>query len=163
MNSPVVYLIPTVLQEDAIETIPAYVFDAVRDCQSFFVENERTARRFLKKIWKEMVIDAYEWHAIPKQGEDEDVMLMAFMKNLKEKKNIGIISEAGCPGIADPGQRLVAIAPTKCNCKTTSRAELYFTCTYGKRVKWTAISIRGLYTHRCGRQEQGVERIGSRF
>lgn len=110
MNSPVVYLIPTVLQEDAIETIPAYVFDAVRDCQSFFVENERTARRFLKKIWKEMVIDAYEWHAIPKQGEDEDGMLMAFTKNLKEKKNIGIISEAGCPGIADPGQRLVAIA-----------------------------------------------------
>ena len=110
MSAPIVYLIPTVLQEDAIETIPAYVIDAVRDCQSFFVENERTTRRFLKKIWKEIVIDAYEWNLMPKQNDEEKNMIAAFLKSLKEKKNIGIISEAGCPGIADPGQRLVAIA-----------------------------------------------------
>ena len=56
-----VYLIPSLLHEDAVHTIPAYIIDAVKECQVFFVENERTARRFLKKIWKEMVIDDYEW------------------------------------------------------------------------------------------------------
>ena len=49
MSLGTVYLIPTVLHEDSIETIPSYVLDAVKDCQIFFTENEKTARRFLKK------------------------------------------------------------------------------------------------------------------
>ncbi|MEO8173440.1 MAG: SAM-dependent methyltransferase, partial [Sediminibacterium sp.] len=61
-----VYLIPTVLHEEALETIPAYLLDAVKDCQVFFVENEKTARRFFKKLWKEMVIDNYQWFTIHK-------------------------------------------------------------------------------------------------
>ena len=61
-----VFLIPTVLDDDATQTIPAYNLEAVRDCKVFFVENERSARRFLKKIWKEMVIDYYKWVAIHK-------------------------------------------------------------------------------------------------
>ena len=102
-----VYLIPSLLDDDATQTIPLYIKDTVKDCQVFFVENERTARRFLKKIWKEIVIDDYEWFAIHKvEAEVQSV----FKQKIKEKKNIGIISEAGCPGIADPGQLLISLA-----------------------------------------------------
>jgi len=101
-----IYLIPTFLDEEAIHSIPLYIIDAVKNCQVFFVENERTARRFLKKIWKEMVIDNYEWHVIANETSLTD----AFRQKVKQGNTIGIISEAGCPGIADPGQELVAIA-----------------------------------------------------
>lgn len=102
-----VYLIPTVLHEEALETIPAYILEAVKDCTVFFVEQEKTARRFLKKMWKEMVIDDYQWFAIHKA---ETSVKANFIQLLKSGKNIGIISEAGCPGIADPGQILVEAA-----------------------------------------------------
>ncbi|HUP12982.1 MAG TPA: SAM-dependent methyltransferase, partial [Niastella sp.] len=102
------YLIPSVLHENATETIPAYVKDAVGKCQVFFVENERTARRFLKSIWKEMVIDNYTWVLIDKANKAATIS--AFNKHLKDNKIIGIISEAGCPGVADPGQSLTDAA-----------------------------------------------------
>jgi 16S rRNA (cytidine1402-2'-O)-methyltransferase len=102
-----VYLIPSELSEGVITPIPAYVIDAVKKCNVFFVENERTTRRYLKRIWKEMVIDDYEWVPIHKA---ENGVLMPFEQAIKAGKTIGIISEAGCPGIADPGQLLVARA-----------------------------------------------------
>lgn len=102
-----VYLIPTVLHEEALQTIPAYISEAVKDCSVFFVEQEKTARRFLKKLWKEMVIDDYRWFTIHKA---EAEVKSQFIQLLKEGNNIGIISEAGCPGIADPGQILVEAA-----------------------------------------------------
>ncbi|WP_026768113.1 SAM-dependent methyltransferase [Asinibacterium sp. OR53] len=107
MHTGKVFLIPTVLYEDAVETLPAYLLDAVKQCQVFFVENEKTARRFLKKIWREMVIDDYQWFAIHKAEEE---VKRQFLHLLQAGKNIGIISEAGCPGIADPGQLLVEAA-----------------------------------------------------
>ena len=110
MSAGSVFLIPTVLHEEAIETIPAYVLDAVKNCQVFFVENEKTARRFLKKLWREMVIDDYQWVAIHKA---EDSVRQQFIRLLTDGKNIGIISEAGCPGIADPGQLLTEAAQEK--------------------------------------------------
>jgi len=102
-------LIPTVLHEDekALEALPSYIQNAVKDCSVFFVENEKTTRRFFKKLWKEMVIDNYEWHAIHKA---EETVRTKFIQLLKEGKNIGIVSEAGCPGIADPGQILIDAA-----------------------------------------------------
>jgi 16S rRNA (cytidine1402-2'-O)-methyltransferase len=102
-----VYLIPTVLHEDSLETIPAYVLEAVKDCEIFFTENEKTARRFLKKWWREMQIDAYQWFTIHKAEEE---VKQQFLQLLKQGKNIGIISEAGCPGVADPGQLLIEAA-----------------------------------------------------
>lgn len=104
-----IYLIPTVLQDDdtALQALPAYITEAIKACSVFYVENEKTARRFLKRIWKEMVIDNYQWHTIHKAETD---VLPAFAKDIKEGKTIGIISEAGCPGIADPGQVLVEAA-----------------------------------------------------
>jgi len=107
MSSGKVYLIPTVLHDDALQTIPTYVLDAVKDCDIFFTENEKTARRFLKKLWKEMVIDDYQWFTIHKAEEE---VKQQFIQLLNKGKNIGIISEAGCPGVADPGQILVDAA-----------------------------------------------------
>ena len=103
---PTVYLIPSLLHEEGIAAIPNYIIDAVKNCQVFFVENERTARRYLKQLWKDMVIDNYEWFNMT----DESKMIETFKQKIKEGKHIGIISEAGCPGVADPGQVLVTIA-----------------------------------------------------
>ena len=102
-----VYLIPTVIAEGESSVIPTYVFEVVKQCSVFFVENERTARRYLKSVWKEMVIDNYEWFTIKEVDQN---IAASFRQKIKEGKNIGIISEAGCPGVADPGQQLVAIA-----------------------------------------------------
>ena len=108
-----VYLIPTFLDEASTHVIPSYVLDAIKDCQVFFVENERSARRYLKLLWKEIVIDSYRWYVIDKHasGLTKDTETnRAFKQILREEKNVGIISEAGCPGVADPGQLLVEIA-----------------------------------------------------
>ena len=102
-----IYLIPSVLSEAAIETIPAYIIESVKKCNVIFAENERTARRFLKTICKEIIIDDYEWHTVHKE---EAGQVAVFKQKIKENKNIAIISEAGCPGIADPGQLLVQAA-----------------------------------------------------
>ena len=88
-----IYLIPSFLADEAVETIPPYVLEAVKNCQVIFAENERTARRFLRSISKGIVIDDFEWYTIHK-AEQEQV-------------NNFIISEAGCPGVADPGQILI--------------------------------------------------------
>jgi 16S rRNA (cytidine1402-2'-O)-methyltransferase len=110
MNQGKVYLIPTVLHEEADNSIPPYVIEQAKLCDAYFVENEKTARRYLKKFWRDMVIDNYTWCAIHKA---EYTVVAAFIQLLSEGKNIGIISEAGCPGVADPGQILVAAAQEK--------------------------------------------------
>ena len=102
-----IYLVPSVLDETAVQTIPLYIIDAVKNCEVIFAENERTARRFLKSICKEIVIDNYEWFTIHKAEEE---LISTFKQKIKEEKNIAIVSEAGCPGIADPGQILIAAA-----------------------------------------------------
>jgi len=102
----IVYLIPSLLHEEGLQTIPSYIIDAIKKCQSFFVEEERTTRRYLKKLAKEIVIDDYEWFTMTNGEPNDD----SFKQKIKEGKTIGIISEAGCPGIADPGQQLIAIA-----------------------------------------------------
>ena len=106
-SKSIIYLIPSFLSDDSIETIPAYIVNAVKDCKVIFAENERTARRFLKSICKQIVIDDYEWFTIHKTETEQ---LATFKQKIIEEKNIAIISEAGCPGIADPGQILVKAA-----------------------------------------------------
>jgi len=105
--SATVYLIPTVLAEGQKDCLPFYILDAIKNCSVLFVENERTARRYLKLLSKEIVIDDYEWYNMKEVNEE---VASAFKQKVKEEKNIGIVSEAGCPGVADPGQQLIAIA-----------------------------------------------------
>lgn len=102
----IVYLIPSLLHEEGIDALPAYLLTAARDCDVFFVENERTSRRFLKQLSKDFVIDDHEWFNMSEPGKVNGI----FRQKLEEGKTIGILSEAGCPGVADPGQELVQIA-----------------------------------------------------
>lgn len=102
-----VLLLPMLLHEEGWEALPKDIANWIKDCDAFFVENEKTTRRFFKKIWKEMVIDDYQWFTI---HQVEETQINAFVQILKSGKTIGIVSEAGCAGIADPGQLLVAAA-----------------------------------------------------
>ena len=100
-----IYLIPCPIADDALDSLSPSILPAVKLCQVFFVEDERSARRFLKKIWKEMVIDDYQWHLV--QSKEAKTQFTLAVNN---QQQIGIISEAGCPGVADPGQDLVSLA-----------------------------------------------------
>jgi 16S rRNA (cytidine1402-2'-O)-methyltransferase len=102
-----VLLLPMLLHEEGWEAIPKDVSVWMQSCDAFFVENEKTTRRYFKKIWKEMVIDDYQWFPI---HQVEATQVDAFVQLLKSGKTIGIVSEAGCAGIADPGQILVGAA-----------------------------------------------------
>ena len=102
-----VLLLPMLLHEEGWEALPKDVAVWIQSCDAFFVENEKTTRRFFKKIWKEMVIDDYQWFPI---HQVEAAQVEIFVQLLKSGKTIGIVSEAGCVGIADPGQILVGAA-----------------------------------------------------
>ena len=102
-----VLLLPMLLHEEGWEALPKDVAVWIQSCDAFFVENEKTTRRFFKKIWKEMVIDDYQWFTI---HQVEAAQVEIFVQLLKSGKTIGIVSEAGCAGIADPGQILVGAA-----------------------------------------------------
>ena len=102
-----VLLLPMLLHEEGWEAIPKDMSVWMQSCDAFFVENEKTTRRYFKKIWKEMVIDDYQWFPI---HQVEATQVDAFVQLLKSGKTIGIVSEAGCAGIADPGQILVGAA-----------------------------------------------------
>lgn len=102
-----VYLIPTLLHESGIACLPAYLLTAIQKCTVLYVENARTARRFLKTLSKDIVIDDYAW-VVMKEVTDDTIGI--FTQHIKEGRTIGILSEAGCPGVADPGQILVAVA-----------------------------------------------------
>ena len=102
-----VLLLPMLLHEEGWEAIPKEIDQWIKSCDVFFVENEKTTRRYFKKIWKEMVIDNYQWFTI---HQVEEAQINNFIQILKSGKTIGIVSEAGCAGIADPGQLLVSAA-----------------------------------------------------
>jgi 16S rRNA (cytidine1402-2'-O)-methyltransferase len=102
-----VLLLPMLLHEEGWDAIPKDIDQWIKSCDVFFVENEKTTRRYFKKIWKEMVIDNYQWFTI---HQVEEAQINNFIQILKSGKTIGIVSEAGCAGIADPGQLLVNAA-----------------------------------------------------
>jgi 16S rRNA (cytidine1402-2'-O)-methyltransferase len=102
-----VYLIPTVLSAEALHTIPPYVTTAVQKISVFYVENERTARRYLKALDRSINIDNLQ--LLLMHGNHPPDTALA-KKLLLEGKDIGIMSEAGCPAIADPGHMLVMAA-----------------------------------------------------
>lgn len=94
------YLIPIPIAEDALHTLSKDIYDIAPTIKYFFVENIRTARRFLKSIDKSIVIDDLAFSEIDKrEGPD----LSTLRTWIKAGHAIGVMSEAGCPGIADPG------------------------------------------------------------
>ena len=106
------YLIPTTLGDTSIERVlPPDLTQLISSISVFIVENIRTARRFLKKINPTIVIDDLTFFELNQHTEKKEIS--RFLEPNKQGFDIGIISEAGCPGVADPGAEVVRIAHTK--------------------------------------------------
>lgn len=101
------FLIPVPLATDQVQTIPEEVRVKACSLSYYFVENLRTARRFLKAFDKNVDIDAIQFSEINKQSQADIQLLKQW---LKAGFDVGVMSEAGCPGVADPGSELVAVA-----------------------------------------------------
>jgi len=111
-NKGTLYLIPTTLGESAYDqVIPSFNNSVLQEIDVFIVENIKTARRFIKKTTPDKVIDDLVFYEINKRTNLD--MLPTFLKPIDEGKNIGVISDAGCPGVADPGADIVALAHQK--------------------------------------------------
>ena len=107
-----IFLIPTTLGEnEPLEVLPISIKRAIEDIDYYIVENEKTARRFIKKISSKKSQPALHIEVLNKYTEPQSIP--TFLQPCFEGHNVGILSEAGCPGIADPGADVVKIAHEK--------------------------------------------------
>lgn len=106
------YLIPVTLGETSIDSVlPAKNHDIIVQIKHFIVENIRSARRFLKKVDKDINIDELTFYEL--NNHTDRNLIGNYLIPLEKGESVGIISEAGCPAIADPGADVVAIAQKK--------------------------------------------------
>src|SRR6201985_1876122 len=109
MPSGTLFLIPVPLAEQAAaKSFTPYLVDTINQVKEYIVENEKTARRFLKEAGlrtpqSELIIHDYGKH-------NRDISINEFFKGLVAGNDVGLMSEAGCPGVADPGAEIVAEA-----------------------------------------------------
>ncbi len=104
-----IYLVPSYLGDTPSDKVfPAYNIAVIKQLHYFIVEDLRSARRFLKQIDKAIDIDQLTFFVLGKHTKPEDIP--SFIAPAKQGNDMGIISEAGCPGVADPGADVVAIA-----------------------------------------------------
>ena len=109
---PALYLIPNLLGDTPVEQVlPPYNREIILGIRHFIVEDVRTARRFLKLVDRSIDIDQLTFYTLNKHTNPEEVASM--LKPLEEGSPMGVISEAGCPAVADPGADVVAIAQHK--------------------------------------------------
>ncbi|MFI3239593.1 MAG: SAM-dependent methyltransferase [Bacteroidales bacterium] len=112
MANSALYLFPVPLSDTDIDrVIPTINSAIIRDIRYFIVENIRSARRFLKKCDKSINIDELTFYTLNTHTKSEEIS--DFLTPLINGNSIGVISEAGCPAIADPGADVVAIAQRK--------------------------------------------------
>lgn len=112
MNSTKVYLIPSLLGEsEHSRVLPLYNLDIIRSLNTFVVENEKSARKFIKQVCPDKVQSDLDIYILNKATEPEE--MFDLIKLLDKGISFGIISEAGLPAIADPGAQLVKIAQEK--------------------------------------------------
>lgn len=108
MSKGKLYLIPTPLGEgDPARVLPASVLEVIPTLNCFVVEELRTARRFLSAAGLKGHIDGLEFHELNEHTRPQEVE--AFAKLFDEGRNVGLLSEAGLPAVADPGALLVAL------------------------------------------------------
>ncbi|WP_420573095.1 SAM-dependent methyltransferase [Kordia sp.] len=111
-SNGILYLIPTTLGDnEPLEVLPLSVKKIIEVTDHFIVENEKTARRFIKKITPKKSQPSLQLHVLNKYTQDQE--LPAFLEASFQGKNVGLLSEAGCPGVADPGAEIVRIAHEK--------------------------------------------------
>lgn len=100
-------MLPVPIADGAWDTLPAQAVSLAKDLRYLFVENLRTARRHLKALHPDLVIDERQFSELDKhQGPD----IKQLEKWLRAGHDVGVLSEAGCPGVADPGAELAAAA-----------------------------------------------------
>ena len=106
------YLIPVTLGDTSIEKVlPSYNKEIILGIKHFIVEDVRSARRFLKKVERNINIDELSFYTLNKHTSAEEIS--GYLKPLLGGESMGVISEAGCPAVADPGADVVAIAQRK--------------------------------------------------
>jgi len=102
-------MIPTVIADNTHESvISAGAKEAIKACDIFYVENLRTARRYISSLKLGLTIEDLQLEILDKKTSFEDCIDL--LQPLMEGKTGGVISESGCPGVADPGSRLVHMA-----------------------------------------------------
>ena len=106
---PSLYLIPVTLGDTPIEQVlPAYNKEIICSIRHFIVEEVRTARRFLKQVDRDINIDELTFYPMGKHADAAS--FSKYLDALRNGEDMGVISEAGCPAVADPGADVVAIA-----------------------------------------------------
>ena len=103
------YLIPVTLGDTSLEQVlPSYNRDIILPIRHFIVENVRSARRFLRQVDRTFPIDDCQFYEMGKHADER--LFDRYLQPLREGSPMGVISEAGCPAVADPGADVVAIA-----------------------------------------------------
>ena len=103
------YLIPVTLGPTEVsQVLPSYNHDVIMGIRHFIVENIRSARRFLRQVDREFPIDDSVFYEMGKHADER--LFSQYLQPLRDGKPMGVISEAGCPAVADPGADVVAIA-----------------------------------------------------
>lgn len=106
------YLIPVTLGDTPLEKVlPSANTEIVKQIRFFIVEEVRTARRFLRKMDREFPIDDCQFFPMGKHADER--LFSQYLKPLQQGHAVGVISEAGCPAVADPGADVVCIAQRK--------------------------------------------------
>ena len=112
MSTAKVYLIPSLLGTSPHDRVlPEYNLNIIRSINTFVVENEKSARKFIKQVCPEKIQADLELYILDKDTDAQE--LFELVKLLDQGKTIGIISEAGLPAVADPGAQLVKVAQDK--------------------------------------------------
>jgi 16S rRNA (cytidine1402-2'-O)-methyltransferase len=102
------FLLPSPIADNKIDTLSPISLEVMRHLSDFIVENERTARRFLSKIMPNEILDKAFFYILDEHTQISDVSTL--LTPALQGRDIGLLSEAGCPCIADPGASLVAAA-----------------------------------------------------
>lgn len=105
------YLIPTPLGENGNHVLPQYVKEIIHGLEIFIVEKAKTARRYIKTLEHPQAISVLTFFELNKRIEYEE--WSQYLKAAEMGKDIGLLSEAGCPGVADPGAEMVRLAHKK--------------------------------------------------
>ena len=106
---PALYLIPVTLGETTVpQVLPPYNREVILGIRHFIVENVRSARRFLRQTDKAFPIDDSTFFEMGKHADER--LFSKYLQPLREGLPVGVISEAGCPAVADPGADIVGIA-----------------------------------------------------
>ncbi|MCW3071370.1 MAG: SAM-dependent methyltransferase [Bacteroidetes bacterium] len=113
MKNGILYLIPTTLGDTAetMDVLPVKVNQVINTIDEYIVENEKSARHYLKKMGIQKPLQEIILHPLNQHTEAGEIS--GYLNSISEGKNIGIISEAGCPGVADPGAEVVKLAHEK--------------------------------------------------